>query len=111
MNLEISTVWNWIILVITGIISVVIASLFGKVNANSGPDNSFQINMLEIENAKLKADLDTCKKRLSATKPPKENPVEFPIVSKLAPTFLADEAKTAFGKTIKENDLKIVEGI
>lgn len=112
MSLEISTIWFWIILGVTGIISGVIGYLFGKVNAGSDSDNSFQINLLEIENAKLKADLDTCKKRLSASKPSKENVIDTPVpISKLAPTFLANEAKTAFGKNIKENDLKIVEGI
>lgn len=112
MNLEISTIWFWIILGVTGIISGVIGYLFGRVNTSSESDNSFQINLLEIENAKLKADLDTCKKRLSPAKTLKENTVTAPVpISKLTPTFHAHEAKMAFGRNIKENDLKIVEGI
>ncbi|WP_199913335.1 hypothetical protein [Flagellimonas amoyensis] len=112
MDLEISTIWFWILLGVTGIISGVIGYLFGKVNVGSENDNSFQINLLEIQNAKLKADLDTCKKRLSTTKPPKLNVDSPPLpISKLAPRFHAGEAKMAFGKNIKEDDLKIVEGI
>lgn len=112
MDLEISTVWYWAILGITGIVSGVIGYLFGKVNASSAPYNSLQINMLEIENAKLKADLDICKKRLSTTKPTKENLVGHNVASsKPLPIFHPDEAKAAFGKKIKQDDLKIVEGI
>lgn len=112
MSLEISTLWFWIILGVTGIISGLIGYLFGRVNAAPIQDNSFEINMLEIENAKLKADLDTCKKRLSNLKTPKES-IAVPLVvhQKSTPSFRPYEAKLAFGKSIKENDLKIVEGI
>ncbi len=112
MSLEISTLWFWVILGVTGIISGLIGYLFGRVNATQNPDNSFEINMLEIENAKLKADLDTCKKRLSNSKTPKES-IAVPLVvhQKNTPSFRPYEAKLAFGKSIKENDLKIVEGI
>jgi Uncharacterized conserved protein len=112
MELEGANIWYWIILPFVGIIAAVLGYFFGKSDAPSTPDFSEQISILEIENAKLKSDLDTCKKRLSATKPPKIS--EEPSISnatKHYPVFAAEEAKLAFGAKVKEDDLKIVEGI
>lgn len=109
MDLETSNFWYWILLAITGVIAGILGYLFGKLNTGTNQDILDQIDVLEIENAKLKADLDTCKKRLSSTKPPKENNAA-PSASP-APSFLPDEAKAALGRKVKENDLKIVEGI
>ncbi|MEC7265036.1 MAG: hypothetical protein VXW38_14950 [Bacteroidota bacterium] len=112
MDLEGANIWYWIILAFVGIIAAVLGYFFGKSDAPSAPDFSEQISILEIENAKLKADLDTCKKRLSATKPPKiSDDPSPPIPEKQHSGFNADEAKLAFGTKVKEDDLKIVEGI
>lgn len=50
---------------------------------------------LEEENAKLITDLEACRKSMTAPQP----------------VFDATAAQSAFGKKIRENDLKIVEGI
>ncbi len=114
MDWENSTVWYWVFLVITGIISGILGYFFGKSETPSIPEKSLEFNGLEIENAKLKSDLETCRKRLeSYTTKTKELTLDTPIKSKEIKTFLFDakQAKAAFGKTIKENDLKLIEGI
>lgn len=108
------SLWYWIILGFTALAFGVLGYLFGKLNRNPVPDPFDQLNILDIENAQLKADLDTCKKRLSANKPkgnptdpvsppPKAEPVPNPVEAK--------EFKALFGKAFKADDLKIVEGI
>ncbi len=112
MDLEGANIWYWIILALVGIIAAILGYFFGKSDAPAAPDLSEQLNILEIENAKLKADLDTCKKRLSSTKQPKvSDNLSSSIAPKHQPVFNAKEAKLAFGTKVNENDLKIVEGI
>ncbi|WP_240905058.1 hypothetical protein [Flagellimonas oceani] len=109
-----SSMWYWVCLAITGIISAVLGYIFGKSDTPSVADKSIEINVLEIENAKLKSDLETCRKRLDNNPTKTKNPrLDSDIHSSGKNTFLfnADEAKAAFGKTIKENDLKLIEGI
>src|SRR6056297_834705 len=114
MDLESSTIWYWVILAITGIISGVLGYFFGKSSSYSSPEKSIELNSLEIANAKLKSDLETCRKRLE---PFTTKTKEFTIDDHPEPLekepflFDAKEAKAAFGKTIKENDLKLIEGI
>ncbi len=104
--------WYWIILVITGIISGILGYFFGKSSTPSAAENSVQLNILEIENAKLKSDLETCRKRLDTPKAEQLNFERDKSPPKKEPFFFdANSAKTAFGKKIKENDLKLVEGI
>jgi len=109
-----STMWYWIVLAITGIISGVLGYFFGKSDTPSLQEKSFEINSLEIKNAKLKSDLETCRKRLdSYTTKTKELKLHENLTLSENKSFSFDpkEAKAAFGKTIKENDLKLVEGI
>ncbi|WP_235856356.1 hypothetical protein [Flagellimonas oceanensis] len=108
-----STMWYWIVLAITGIISGVLGYFFGKSDTPSLQEKSFEINSLEIQNAKLKSDLETCRKRLdSYTTTSKELQLDKDILTrKESFSFDAQHAKAALGKTIKENDLKLVEGI
>ncbi|MBA4745126.1 MAG: hypothetical protein H2058_07695 [Muricauda sp.] len=107
-----STIWYWIVLAITGIISGVLGYFFGKSSTPSAAENSVQLNILEIENAKLKSDLETCRKRLGISKTRQLNlERDKNLPKKDAFFFDANRAKTAFGEKIKENDLKLVEGI
>ena len=108
-----STMWYWIVLAITGIISGVLGYFFGKSDTPSLQEKSFEINSLEIQNAKLKSDLETCRKRLdSYSTTSKELQLDKDILTrKESFPFDAQHAKAALGKTIKENDLKLVEGI
>lgn len=117
MELEFSSLWYWIILGITALVFAGLGFLFGKLQRIPAPDNLDQINILDIENAQLKADLDTCKKRLSGTRPTKEKPVAPKMVEKSVGTTAAPPLsrshtiKAIFGGDYVIDDLKIVEGI
>lgn len=112
MDLLSSTIWYWVILAVTGIVSGVLGYVFGKSETSSSSDKSIELNILEIENAKLKSDLETCRKRLDS-----DHTKSFKFDSKIKFTknedfvFHVNEAKAIFGKSIKENDLKLIEGI
>lgn len=112
MEFNSTTIWYWLILALVGFGAAILGYFFGKSDTPSVSDIADELNVLEIENAKLKADLDTCKKRLASGNPSsqKENSQRTLAVDN-APTFDATLAKNAMGKKIKENDLKIVEGI
>lgn len=115
MESEIPSLWYWLVLGFTALAFGVLGYLFGKLNRNPVQELSDQFDILEIENAKLKSDLDTCKKRLSGNKPPKELSVDSvirPPRTDPAPNPVESrEFKALFGKTFKADDLKIVEGI
>nr|WP_292964653.1 MULTISPECIES: hypothetical protein [unclassified Allomuricauda] len=112
MDWESSTLWYWILLAGVGIISAILGYFFGKSDTPSASQNSVQLNLLEIENAKLKSDLESCLKRLDTSKAKPLN-LEKEISPPKKESFLFDaqEAKAALGKTVKENDLKLIEGI
>jgi predicted flap endonuclease-1-like 5' DNA nuclease len=112
MDWETSALWYWILLAGVGIISAVLGYFFGKSDTPSVSQNTEALNLLEIENTKLKSDLENCHKRLDNSKI-KSLDIEKIVGSPKAETHLFDpsEAKAIFGKTIKENDLKLVEGI
>lgn len=114
MDWESSTIWYWIILAITAIISGVLGYFFGKSNNSSTSEKHIALNSLEIANTKLKSDLETCRKRLeSYTTKTKELKFDASLNPLEKESFLFDakEAKAAFGQSITENDLKLVEGI
>ena len=91
-------IWCWLIPLLVGAICGLLGYLLGK-GQSKVIDNSAQLKILEDKNARLQADLDACNGKLSAAA------AIVPI------PFDAAAAKAAFGKTIKHNDLKIVEGI
>jgi len=102
--------------VLTGVVFGILGYFLGK-KSGSNIDHSLALS--------LQSELDACKKHtksltnrissLEADLETKKNksPKKKPIVTKSVPAFLFDSgiAKTIFGKKIKENDLKIVEGI
>lgn len=117
MEFEFPTLWFWLLLSLTAMAFSVLGYLFGRLHRGPAPDHLDQIGLLDIENAKLRADLDTCKKRLSGTRLPEEIPQEGHRFRK-APDFDAPTAKDGladmkaiFGKSYPWDDLKIVEGI
>ena len=106
-------IWCWLIPLLTGLICGIIGYYWGKGNSEV-IDNSADFKLLEDKNAKLKADLDACNKKLVAA--PKAAPIKKAApkakVASIAPiAFDAGAAKAAYGKRIKQDDLKIVEGI
>ncbi len=114
MDWESSTIWYWVILAFVGIIAGILGYFFGKSDTPRKMDQSLELNALEIENAKLKSDLDICRKRLDDhTIKTKEIHLKDikQTTKKSIFQFNPAEAKAAFGKTIKENDLKLIEGI
>ncbi|MDC6365296.1 MULTISPECIES: hypothetical protein [Flavobacteriaceae] len=114
MNFENLNIWCWIIPALVGIISTILGYLLGKSKGSTVVDHSEDVEKLELENAKLKADLEACNKKLTAAPVSTKTKVPTSSLTATAPTaiaFDADAAKIAFGKKIKQDDLKIVEGI
>lgn len=99
----------WIVLAIVAITIGIIGYLLGKRNSTTTVDNTSLLKTLEIENAKLRSDLEACQKRADATKMPKPKPISTSTKSSLS--FDAQVAKAAMGKKVVKDDLKIVEGI
>ncbi|MBU2995728.1 hypothetical protein KO500_04755 [Cellulophaga baltica] len=125
MNFENLNIWCWIIPALVGIICGILGYLIGRLSGSTTIDNSEDLKICNDKNAKLEADLKLCKdkslglesdlaacKLKLATPPPV---AETPVTSFAAPViaipFDGSAAKLAFGKTIKEDDLKLVEGI
>lgn len=108
-------VWPLIAGIVCGIFGYFLGSLSGK-----GNDLSEELDQLERENTRLKADLEACNVNLKASPPiatsTKSMASSFASASKKVPktsstSFDAAAAKAAFGKKIKEDDLTLVEGI
>lgn len=93
---------------IVGLICAILGYLLGKLNSNKSDDSN-----------NLRQDLDAClaknkslESKLAATPIAKKEEYKQKM-SFAAPvaSFNADAAKLAFGKKIKQDDLKLVEGI
>ena len=106
------SIWCWFIPAVVGIVCALFGYLIGK-GKNSQIDHTSELNLLKDKNAKLETDLAACNKQLSQK-------VELVVPAKpVAPIaaaeallpFNAQAAKAALGKTVKRDDLKIVEGI
>ncbi len=113
MNFD--NIWCWLIPLLVGALCALLGYLWGR-GKREVIDNSADLKSLEDKNAKLQADLAACNKKLTAApiaKPKAEKPK---VASSLAAgatalAFDAGAAKAAFGKKIKQDDLKVVEGI
>jgi predicted flap endonuclease-1-like 5' DNA nuclease len=123
MDFENMNIWCWLIPLLTGLICGIIGYYWGKGNSEV-IDNSADLKVLEDKNTRLQADLDACNKKLTAVpiapqkkaapkkKPtPKAKVAPASLAAVAAVAFDANAAKTAFGKRIKQDDLKVVEGI
>jgi predicted flap endonuclease-1-like 5' DNA nuclease len=109
MDFENMNIWCWLIPLLVGAICGYLGYLIGKGNTTT-IDNSADLKVIRDKNAKLQADLDACNSKLSAK-------TVAPVASFAAGTaitsipFDGSAAKLAFGKIIKQDDLKIIEGI
>ncbi|WP_339707694.1 hypothetical protein [uncultured Kriegella sp.] len=107
MDFSTVTPGYWILTILIGALSAYFGYRYGK-GKNTSVDNSGNLALFEKEKIKLQADLDACRDRLSSQ-------IEPPIAT-IAPevtlaSFDASRATAIMGKTIKEDDLKIIEGI
>lgn len=111
MDFENMNIWCWLIPLLTGLICGILGYLIGK-GSETTIDNSVELNTLKDKNAKLQADLDACNAKLTAgaTTAAVTAAAIAPEVDQ-DPPFDAVAAKAAMGKTIKKDDLKVVEGI
>lgn len=115
MDFENINIWCWVILAVACLICGIIGYYWGK---GSGPseDHLTELRVLRDKNVHLQASLDACNKVLAAnTSKPKATPepkaASPSSKSASSDAFDAKAAKAAFGKRVKQDDLKIVEGI
>ena len=104
MDFENMNIWCWLIPLLVGILCAVFGYLLGK-SSHKAIDNSAELKTLREQNSQLEKELEGCNQKRTA---------EAALLSALGQTaikFDANAAKAAFGKRIKEDDLKIVEGI
>lgn len=105
MNFENLNIWCWMIPALVGIICGILGYLIGK-SGSKAIDNSAELKLCHEKNAKLETDLAAChKKTVAPTTPITAATAVSGIV------FDASAAKAAFGKAVKQDDLKLVEGI
>lgn len=104
MDFENIDIWCWLIPLLVGILCAVFGYLLGK-SSSKTLANSRDLVLLQEKNTKLEADLALCNQKLSS---------EVSAISSIAAAdtvFDRNAAKAALGKRVKEDDLKIVEGI
>ncbi len=112
-DFENMNIWCWLIPLLTGLICGILGYLIGK-GSSTTVDNSADLKLWKDKNAKLQADLDACNKKLTVAGTAAAASTVAAASSLTASAdlpFNAAAAKAAFGKTIKQDDLKIVEGI
>ena len=102
-------IWCWLIPLLVGAICGILGYLIGR-SGDTTIDNSADLKLLQDKYTKLQADLDACNKKSSVNLG--ATAASFAAGAAVASMpFDAAAAKAAFGKTIKQDDLKIVEGI
>jgi predicted flap endonuclease-1-like 5' DNA nuclease len=100
MALLTTNTWLWILIPVVGIICTIIGFLAGKKAGRSQEQSSLQ--EIRDHNTRLEIDLAKCREDLSSA---------GTIVSAAPVAFDPKAAKAAFGKRVKQDDLKLVEGI
>ena len=101
MDLANIDIGYWILLILVALIFGVVGFIMGK-NKGNAPEMEARAEELEIENNQLRLDLAACEDQLSE---------QTQQLSQREIQFDAKAASAAFGHYIRENDLKIVEGI
>jgi len=111
MDFENMNIWCWLIPTLVGIICGIVGYLLGK-GGEKIIDNSVDLKVLQDRNTKLQAELDACNKKVTAKANLGASAASFGASAAIASIpFDAAAAKAIFGKTIKQDDLKVVEGI
>lgn len=110
--MDFSNIWCWLIPLLCTLLGALFGYLIGK-GKSTTIDNTADLKLLQDKNSKLRADLDACNGKLTAA----SAVAAVSTVAAVAPSiekdlpFDAAAAKAVFGKTIKQDDLKVVEGI
>lgn len=111
MNFENMNIWCWLIPLLVGVICGILGYLIGH-SGDTIIDNSADLKLLEDKNTRLQADLDACNKKASATANLGASAASFATGTAVTSIpFDAAAAKAVLGKNIKQDDLKVVEGI
>ena len=66
MDFSTMNIWCWLIPLLVGLLCAYFGYLLGKNKSTTTIDNSADLKLLQDKNAKLQADLDACKGKLSA---------------------------------------------
>ncbi len=103
MDLENINLWCWMIPLLVGILCAFFGYLIGKGIGKSKIVGD--LKKLEGKNASLAAELASCNEKLSS------NVEAMSSLTATPKSFDANAARAAFGKRVKEDDLKVVEGI
>lgn len=119
MDFENMNIWCLLVPILVGVIFGISGYLMGKRSIET-IDSSTELKSLRDKNSRLQSDLDACNKKLIA-KPSGSGSgnVSSSLGATLASAaatatliaFDSAAAKAAFGKTIREDDLKVIEGI
>ncbi len=112
MNFEHLNSSSWLLLALFGIICTIFGYLWGK-TAPKSKSISKELSLLRESNKNLKLELETCNQKLNSLTPTDIAPeLEKKSGSTNTPvSFNAELAKQSFGKKIKLDDLKVIEGI
>jgi predicted flap endonuclease-1-like 5' DNA nuclease len=113
MDFENMNIWCWLIPLLVGVICGILGYLLGK-SGQTTIDHSAELKVLQDKNAKLQADLDACTQKVSTSGTANlgASVASFAAGAAVASLpFDAAAAKAAMGVAIKQDDLKVVEGI
>lgn len=116
MDIDFSNMWCWLL----PLLCTLLGALFGYFLGKSGSktiDTSADLKLWKDKNVKLQSELDACNAKLTVAGTAATAGTVAAVSSLTARplttenSFNAAEASAVFGKTIKEDDLKVVEGI
>lgn len=107
-------IWCWMIPLLVGVICAYLGYLIGKKNKKARIDEAEWI-LIQEKNRILKANLEACNDKLSSAlhlaTDTGQDVSASSSATDIAKSFNASAAKAAMGKSVKQDDLKIVEGI
>ena len=101
MDLGSIDIWYWLILLLTALIFGIIGFFFGKSKGNAREVEAIA-EELKLENSKLQTELASCQEQLN------EQSLQ---ISQDQYHFDSRAAASIFGRTVRQDDLQIVEGI
>jgi len=117
MDLSTISFWCWLIPLVVGVLCAYLGYLIGKGSKTPEIDSS-QLERLEKENKKLESDLAACREQTGVSlegdtgdSAESFSSAEAQVSVPEEAPFDATAAKAALRKNIKQDDLKLIEGI